>query len=282
MRQRARLAVSGICGVLAAVMAVGYADAARAEVEDARAQVLERYGGEVASLVVAREGLKAGDVVAEGDVEVREWLADLAPEGAIESLDEVVGLRLSSNVAAGTPLSEVCFAAEEGALEVPEGMVAISVKPTDKTGVTADVAAGTRLLAYEVDKDGGTRLLSSEVSALAAGAATAQGSSAGVLALACAPADVARVLSASTAGTLRLVVPADDIDLEEIEAAGYVAASSGGVAGGGSGTAVAAPTRVLPEENGAGGDAETDGTAADAADDNASKFGNEPEEEGEL
>lgn len=282
MRRRTRLAVSGICGVLAALMAVGYADAARAEVEAERAQVLERYGGEVASLVVAREGLKAGDVVAEGDVEVREWLADLAPEGALESLEEVVGLRLSSNVAAGTPLSEVCFAADEDALEVPEGMVAISVKPTDKMGVTADIAAGTRLLAYEVDKDGGTRLLSSEVSVLAAGTATAQGSSAGVLALACAPADVAHVLAASAAGTLRLVVPADDVDLGEIEASGSVVGSD--VAGGREGAATLAPTEVLPEESEAAEGVEPGGDAAvDAANgDEASAYEEALEEEGEL
>ena len=279
MRQRARLAVSGICGVLAAVMAVGYADVARAEVEAERAQVLERYGGEVASLVVAREGLKAGEVVAEGDVEVREWLVDLAPEGALENLDDVVGLRLSSNVAAGTPLSEVCFASEDGALEVPEGMVAISVKPTDKTGVTADIAAGTRLLAYEVDKEGATRLLSSEVSVIAAGAAGAQGGSAGVLALACAPEDVAQVLSASAAGTLRLVVPAADVDLGEIEAAGP-AASPGAM--GRSDAGAAAPAEVLPEEADAGAGEEPagpEGTQAAAGDALASNEVLDEEEE---
>ena len=100
MKRRVRLATSAACGVLAMLLAAAAADAARAEVRSERAEVLERYGGEVTQLVVARRELPAGSVLAESDLEMREWLADLAPAKAVTSLDDVVGVRLAASVSA--------------------------------------------------------------------------------------------------------------------------------------------------------------------------------------
>ena len=211
MRRRTRLVLSAACGTLACALAVGYADAARAEAESERAAVLERYGGEVTSLVVSTGRLSAGDVVGEDDVEVRDWLSDLAPEGALSSPDDVVGRRVTSAVAAGSPLSEVDFADAAGAIQVPEGRVAVSVRLSDKTGVTSEVAAGTRLLAYEATGEQ-TSLLAADVTALGHPQETAARGTAGqTLTVAVGQRDVTRVLAAAAAGTLRLVVPAEDV-----------------------------------------------------------------------
>lgn len=231
MQKRTRVALSAACGVFAVVLSVAYADAAKGEAEAARAEALARYGGEVTNLVVARSGMSAGDIVSQSDVEVREWLVDLAPTGALSSVDDVVGLRLTSAVAAGSPLSEVDFAGSDGSLEVPDGRVAISVRLSDKTGVSGPLAAGSRLLAYEVTQDGPS-LISGDVTVVGTSSlSTTQTSSASSLTIAVEPDDVTRVLAAGADGTLRLAVPAEGVGSSGDSADDAAAPSSVGAEG---------------------------------------------------
>ncbi len=213
MRRRMRLATSAAFGALAALLAFAGAESARAEVRSERAEVLERYGGEVTQLVVAKTELSSGDVLSESDVEVREWLADLAPQRAITSVDDVVGVRLSSGVCAGEVLTELDVAGAEGAVEVPEGRVAISVKLGDKSGVAATTVAGSRVLAYEATGTG-VELISSDVTVLGSGGASAYGATEHLITLAVDPSCVTRVLSAGADGSLRLALPADDVEVD--------------------------------------------------------------------
>ncbi len=92
-----------------------------------RSELLERYGGEVASLVIARRELASGSVVSESDVEQRDWLADLAPEGAFTSVGDIVELAHVSR-RQGRPAHASSIASGEGDVEVPEGRVAVSVR----------------------------------------------------------------------------------------------------------------------------------------------------------
>lgn len=213
MRRRMRLATSAAFGALAALLAFAGAESARAEVRSERAEVLERYGGEVTQLVVAKTELSSGDVLSESDVEVREWLADLAPQRAITNVDDVVGVRLTSGVCAGEVLTELDVASAEGAVEVPEGRVAISVKLGDKSGVAATTVAGSRVLAYEATGTG-VELISSDVTVLGSGGASAYGATEHLITLAVDPSCVTRVLSAGADGSLRLALPADDVEVD--------------------------------------------------------------------
>lgn len=214
MKRRVRLATSAACGVLAMLLAATAADAARAEVRSERAEVLERYGGEVTQLVVARRELPAGSVLAESDLEMCEWLTDLAPAKAVTSFDDVVGVRLAASVSAGEPLTELDVAATEGAIEVPEGRVAVSVKIGDKSGVAADTPAGSRVLAY-VSSASGVKLVSADVIVLGTSGASAYGGADGLVTLAVDPEHVTTILSAGADGSLRLALPADDVEFEE-------------------------------------------------------------------
>ena len=236
MRRRTRIATSAAFGVLAALLAAGGMESVRADAQRQRSELLERYGGEVASLVVARRELSAGTVVGEGDIEQRDWLSDLAPEGAFTSTSEVVGARLTSAVAKGAPLTEVDTAQTEGALEVPEGRVAVTVRLSDRAGAPAEVANGARVLVYEA-RDSSVQLLCDDAVALVASAGGTSAAGDRTLTLAVSPDDVASVLAASGAGSLRVALPADDVEGD----------ASGGTA---------APSSVA---------AQTDGDAADGA-----------------
>ncbi len=237
MRRRMRLVTSAAFGALAALLAFACAESARAEVRSERAEVLERYGGEVTQLVVAKGELSSGKVLSESDVEVREWLADLAPQRAITSVDDVVGVRLTSPVSAGEVLTELDVASAEGTVEVPEGRVAVSVKVGDKSGVAADTAAGSRVLAYEATASE-LELISADVTVLGAGGSSAYAGTDRLITLAVEPGCVTRVLAAGADGSLRLALPADDVEVDEDEQPSVAP------------TSVAAETDAAPAEGG--------------------------------
>lgn len=217
MRRKSRLLVSVFCGVAAVLLALAYAESARAEVRQERSEVLERYGGEVTQLVVAKKQLSAGAIVTETDVELREWLSDLAPTGAITNQASIIGMRLTSSVAQGEPLNELDVAATEGAIEIPEGRVAISVQVSSKTGYVASAGNSSRVLVYRAT-DNGLRLIGQDVLVLTPVNNAGSSSSDDNLCLAVFPAQVEDVLTAASDGSLRLAVPGEGVNNTETQA----------------------------------------------------------------
>lgn len=210
MNRRFRLVLSSACALLALMACLAYADSVRAEAARVRADAIARFGGEVANLVVATQALEAGDVVTERNVGMREWVADLAPTGALTSLDDVIGRQISVPAAEGAPLTELNFRDENALAEVPAGHVAVSVPVTDKLGISRGVTRGAHVRAYEI-AEGGPRLIATDVQVL-----SELGSTTGIVAsqqvtIAVLPQDVTAVLGASASGDLRLVIPADDV-----------------------------------------------------------------------
>lgn len=208
MTRRVRLAVSGLCALLAVSLCLLYGRQVREEVERERTEALERYGGEVVSLVIATKDIEAGEAVDGSNVTERDWLADLAPSDAVTSVDSVIGREASVPVAEGVPLTSLNFREVEGVVEVPPDRVAVSVPVSDDLGVSDTLSAGSNLAAYEVDE--GTTLISSEVQVLSSGQEGASIVSSGTLTVAVRPEDVAPILSASGRGSLRLALPGDE------------------------------------------------------------------------
>ena len=218
MSMRFRLLLSAAFALLGVVACLAYAQTVRDEAQRVRASALERFGGEVAQLVVANQMLEAGDVVSEANVSVRDWASDLAPVGAITSLDEVFGRELSVPVAEGAPPTELNFRDGTVISAIPAGHVAVSIPVTDKLGISRSVTRGTRVSAYAVSSETPT-LIAEEVEVLSelgagVGIATSQ-----QLTIAVLPEEVAAVLQASASGELRLVMPADDVEVSGEDAA---------------------------------------------------------------
>lgn len=209
MSLRFRLVFASACAILVVLLCASYAESVRTEAEKVRSDALARYGGEVVSLVVAPEGLEAGDVVSRTNVKTSDWVAELSPQDAITNYDEVLGRQITIPVAAGAPLTELNFREEDELGEVPAGHVAVSVPITEKLGLSSGVRAGTRVVAYKALEDG-TQLLSDDVTVLAT-SGSASGIARAAVTLAVKPEVVSAVLSAGTAGDLRIVLPADDV-----------------------------------------------------------------------
>ncbi len=228
MSRRFKIALSGAFAVLTAGLCALYGQEVRAEAERQRSEVLERFGGETVSLVVANDVLEVGDVVGRQDVAEKEWVADLAPEGAATSLEDVLDRKVTAPVAAGLPLTELNFRDEARMPEVPSGYMAVSVPVTEKLGLPDAVSAGSRLVAYEVSEEG-TKAISADVRVLLAATRSSSLSSRGSISVAVKPDCVTALLTASAEGSLRLVLPADDVETgeaarapEQVEAVGTI------------------------------------------------------------
>lgn len=210
MTRRTRLIVSFGCAALAVVCCLAYANRVKEGVEQAQAQALERYGGEVTTLVVSQRAIEAGEVVAASDVEERDWLASLAPDQAIVRMDDVVGREITVPIVEGAPLTELNFRDATRMAEVPAGHVAVAVPITERLGVSRAIAVGSHVTMYR-SVEGAAELLGSDAIVLVAPTSTGGDLGRGTVTIAVRAEDVPTVLSASTSGDLRLVVPASDV-----------------------------------------------------------------------
>ena len=210
MGGRFRLVLAGACALCGVMACLAYAESVRSEAQRIRSDALERFGGEVTQLVVAEHPLEAGDVVTESSVSLRDWVSDLAPVGALTSLDEVIGREVSVPAAQGAPLTELNFRDAQALAEVPTGHVAVSVPVSDKLGIARGVSRGTRVSAYEV-ADQTPRLIATDVEVLSELGLQSGIGAVQQLTIAVKPDEVKAVLGASTNGTLRLVMPAADV-----------------------------------------------------------------------
>ncbi len=213
MSVRFRVLFSTACAVLAVMVCLNYAQHVQAEADRARSEVLARYGGEVVTLVVSSAALEPGDIATQSNVTTREWLVDLAPEGALTSLDEVLGKEVGNAAPKGVPLTDVTFRDASTMAEVPAGRVAVTVPVTDRLGVPRDISQGATLAAYEVSGEG-TSLICASMSVLAAPAQTSLGATP-QLTLAVLPEDVPAILAASASSDLRLVMPGTSVAQDE-------------------------------------------------------------------
>lgn len=209
MSPRIRIVCAGACAALAMLATAAYASHIRKEADRVRAEALERYGGEVVSLVVCTDLLEVGDTISSSNVIEMEWLADLAPQDAVTSVDDVIGLQVTVPLAEGEPLTSLNFRDSTEMIEVPAGLVALTVPVTDKLGVPRDITVGATLVAYET-ADSGAQPIASQVKVLSTPSATGMGTTS-TMTIAVVPDDVPRILGASASGSLRLVMPAPDV-----------------------------------------------------------------------
>ncbi len=212
MGRRLRIVAAALAALVVGVAFLLYARGVRSEAERERSEMLARYGGEVVDLVVAERTLEAGEVVAAEDVEVREWLADLAPVGAVTDRDEVVGATVTEPAAQGAPLTQVNFRDASESADVPSGCVALVVPMTEELGVPSNVTIGAHVVAYRVG-DGDSRVVSADMVVLSVPVAqTGLAAGGRTVSVAVRPEEVADVLAASDAGELRVVIPAEDVE----------------------------------------------------------------------
>lgn len=210
MTARVRVVIALACAALAVFAGHAYAEEARRQEAQLRQETLERYGGEVVSLVVATHRLEAGESITEADVALKEWVAELAPENALVSLDDAIGSVLGAPMEKGQVLTKLALGGRTSSLEIPSGTVAVSLALSDKLALVAGVDAGSRVFAYRV-AEGGVQLVSSRVTVVSVTNEGGALSSSKDVTVAARPADIPALLEAAAEGSLRLVVPASNV-----------------------------------------------------------------------
>ena len=222
MRREIRLAISLVSGAVALALALWYGSSVRAGAERERQEVLAAYGGDLVSVCVASRDVARGEALDETNVRMEEWVAGLLPEGAATSIDELAGKRVTSNVPERAVLCPTYFQVQAGALEVPKGTVAVSVPVDASHAAGGALETGDEVDVYLSGTGIADRLGTAQVITTSSEQAAGGTSDLSWVTLAVEPERVSELLSATSKGTISLVVPGADVsaldqDRDEIE-----------------------------------------------------------------
>lgn len=212
MKRRTRFAISIMSGVAAAAIAFLYASSVRTEAAEAEDEALARYGGDLVSVCVATRDIDPGETIDEGNTVVEEWLASLVPADALTELDEALGQTATSHIPENSVLSSVYFERDDDSIDVPAGEVAVSVACDAEHAVGGLLEQGDQVEVY-VSKSGVSDLLA-EAQVLDTNVLADGGGDLAWVTLAVDAASVEELLAATTTGTITLVVPSAQVDVE--------------------------------------------------------------------
>lgn len=209
MRTNKSLFVGVLCAACCALCVGLYLMAVRSEVDEARAEALARYGGDQIEVCVAKRDLGAGDVVDEGSVATKLWVADLLPEQAVTDPRHIVGQRLGSAIYKGEVICARRTEASQSTLDVPMGKAAISVPAQAVRAVGGSVEPGMAVDVYATGPSATTPLVQGAlVLASSARSEDAGGSVGEWITLAVEPERVQEVVAAAQNLELYFVLPA--------------------------------------------------------------------------
>lgn len=239
------IAMGLICGLLCAICVGVYIAHVDEQASAAQAEVLARYGGDQIDVCVAKRDIAAGNMIGEGDVETKTWIATMLPANAVMSKVEAVGKRVGSTILAGEVISTSRFGFESADIEIPEGFVAISVPSREVQAVGGAIAAGMVTDVYAVGGSS-TKRIASAVHVLATSMSSEGASSSSAwVTLAVRPEAVQELVTAAETLEMYFALPSESVLREEGDAGleedapagdGHVdgdgAASDDGAAGG--------------------------------------------------
>lgn len=207
--KRNRSLVFGLaCGLLCMACVGLYIASVNEQAEAARADALARYGGDQVDACVAKRDVAAGETITEADVEVRQWVVDLLPPGALTAAQDAVGKQASASILEGEVITEHRLGVTEASIEVPDGLTAVSVPARDVQAVGGALAAGMRADVYAIGSTE-TAKLASQALIVATSASEGASSEVSWITLAVVPSAVEELVSAAQNLDLYFVLPSE-------------------------------------------------------------------------
>jgi len=224
-QSRKRLALSVLCGVLAAVTMSWYVSGVKAEANQLRQQMLSDYGGGQVEVYVATRDIAVGETLSSSNVSSQLWLSDLLPAGALSEQREVFGKTVSVPIFRNEPVVAAKLGEYKTPVSVPAGLCAVSIPSEDVLAVGGVICAGNRVTIFAADSRT-VELIAEDVLVLETsnGAYVSAGSASGLfgssgtrpkltwVTLAVDPEIAQELIAASTTRKLHLVLPGGSFD----------------------------------------------------------------------
>lgn len=143
--------IAGVaCGIVCVVCVLMYASLVQGEADAARAEAMERYGGEQVDVLVASKDIYPGESLNSSNTTTQTWLSDLLPDGCMTDLSQADGLQATSLIIEGEVVCSRRFQTGASELEVPEGCAALSVPAKDVQAVGGALTSGSLVDVYAV------------------------------------------------------------------------------------------------------------------------------------
>lgn len=203
MKRRGMLALSLLFGMVCALSVMAYLSMVKGQVDDARAEAMSRYGGDQVEVCVATRDIAPGEKLDASNAEVRPWLVDLLPEGAVGSLASKEGMRLTSSIGKGEVVTEQRFSGSSDSLVVPAGYQAVGLEVESAQAVGGALSVGNNIDVYAVSASG-VSCIARGVSVLACGSGSGSRS---WVTLAVADEGVQEIIAATQSASLYLTLP---------------------------------------------------------------------------
>ena len=150
MTKKTRILISVLSALLASFCFFAYVQSVRADAEKSRAEAIQKYGGELTSILVATKQIEPGETLSSSNTQVKSWISDLIPEGAITNPESVMGRTVSSVIGVGMPVVSLHLRSVASQISIPENLVGLTISHGEKYGLAERLSAGTKLAAYEV------------------------------------------------------------------------------------------------------------------------------------
>ena len=150
MTKKIRILISVLSALLASFCFFAYVQSVRAEAEKSRAEAIQKYGGELTSILVATKQIEPGETLSSSNTQVKSWISDLIPEGAITNPESVMGRTVSSVIGVGMPVVSLHLRSVASQITIPENLIGLTISHGEKYGLAERLSAGTKLAAYEV------------------------------------------------------------------------------------------------------------------------------------
>ncbi len=210
MSKRDRSVVIGVaCGIACALCVGLYVAQVNDQATAAQAEMLSRYGGDQIDVCVAKRDIMAGETILDGDVETKTWIAPLLPANAVTEKKDAVGKQVGSTILAGEVVSNARFGFDASEIEVPSGLVAVSVPTREVQAVGGALSAGMATDVYAAGP-ASTAKLASGVQVLATSMSTesSTGAASAWVTLAVRPEAVQELVAASENLQIYFALPA--------------------------------------------------------------------------
>ena len=212
--KKTRILISVLSALLASFCFFAYVQNVRAEAEKSRAEAIQKYGGELTSILVATKQIEPGETLSSSNTQLKSWISDLIPEGAITNPESVMGRTVSSVIGVGMPVVSLHLRSVASQISIPESLVGLTISHGEKYGLAERLSAGTKLAAYEVT-DSLITCIASDIAVLSDDTEGTLYTSSSVT-LGLTPEQVPAVLSAYARGTLRFTLPGSKINAQDL------------------------------------------------------------------